>query len=170
MNEAVWPRRQPPAAGPDAAPVGRWTPASPAEVTAARRELAASVEGRAWPPGGAETLETLLLTFEELVSNAVRHGRAPVEVIVTAEGPGWLVAVSDAAAERRPVPAVDREADQGGLGLYLVARTSVAHGWALAGNRKVVWAHVESEPSTTPTGRTPPPRPRGQNIGNRHLA
>ena len=120
MSEEVWPRRQVPAGGPEAALVGRWKPASAADVTAARRHLADAV-GVSCP---AVAVETLLLTFEELVSNAVRHGRAPVEVTVTADGAAWLVAVSDAAVERPPTPAGDRDAARGGLELYLVARTA----------------------------------------------
>jgi hypothetical protein len=50
----------------------------------------------------------------------------------------------DGAGDAAPAPAVDRDAALGGLGLYLVARLSSAHGWAPAeAGRKVVWAEVE---------------------------
>jgi hypothetical protein len=51
--------------------------------------------------------------------------------------------VVDGAGHAPPSPAVDRDAALGGLGLYLVARLSSAHGWTPTGaGRKLVWAHV----------------------------
>jgi hypothetical protein len=68
---------------------------------------------------------------------------------VSATGTGWLLEVIDAAGHTAPAPAIDRDAALGGLGLYLVARLSSAHGWAPAdAGRKVVWAQVEgSDPA-----------------------
>jgi anti-sigma regulatory factor (Ser/Thr protein kinase) len=66
------------------------------------------------PPGEAEDGERLLLAFEELVSNALRHCLPPVTVAVTGVDGGWLIEVSDAAADRPPVPALDRDAAEGG--------------------------------------------------------
>jgi hypothetical protein len=37
---------------------------------------------------------------------------------------------------------VGRDAAQGGLGLYLVARLSAAHGWDVHGEHKVAWCRV----------------------------
>ena len=45
-----------------------------------------------------------------------------------------------------PTPAVDRDPAQGGMGLHLVARMSVAHGWYVDGGCKHVWACL---PTTT---------------------
>jgi hypothetical protein len=39
-----------------------------------------------------------------------------------------------------PAPAVDRDPAHGGLGLHLVARLAVAHGWYVDDDRKHVWA------------------------------
>jgi hypothetical protein len=39
-----------------------------------------------------------------------------------------------------PTPAVGRDPAKGGLGLYLVARLSVAHGWYVDEGCKHVWA------------------------------
>src|SRR3954451_15862251 len=39
-----------------------------------------------------------------------------------------------------PAPAVGRDPAKGGLGLHLVARLSVAHGWYVDGGAKHVWA------------------------------
>ncbi len=87
-------------------------------------------------------LEVLLLTYEELASNAVRHGRAPVVATVTTTDDGWLIDVADSAPERPPAPAIDRDPALGGLGLHLVARLCAAHGWWVERNRKHVWAVV----------------------------
>ena len=68
---------------------------------------------------------------------------AGAEVTVSTTGAGWLLEVLDAAGDTPPTPAVDRDAALGGLGLYLVARLSSAHGWAPThSGRKAVWALV----------------------------
>ena len=47
-------------------------------------------------------VEVLLLAYEELTSNAIRHGRLPV-IMVTTMADGWLIDVVDGAAECAPV-------------------------------------------------------------------
>ena len=84
--------------------------------------------------------EQLVLAFDELASNALRHGERPVVATVIAGSGGWLLDVSDRASEVMPSPAVDRDPAQGGLGLHLVARLSVAHGWYVDDGAKHVWA------------------------------
>ncbi|MDP9392204.1 MAG: ATP-binding protein, partial [Actinomycetota bacterium] len=66
-----------------------------------------------------------------------------VATVVAGSG-GWLIDVSDRAPESMPTPAVDRDPAQGGMGLHLVARLSVAHGWYVDGNAKHVWACMPS--------------------------
>jgi hypothetical protein len=95
-------------------------------------------------PGGTDGGERLLLVFEELVSNGLRHGRPPVGVTVAAVDGGWQLEVSDAAPDQPPTPAVGRDAADGGMGLSMVARISDAHGWAVDGGRKIVWSQVGS--------------------------
>jgi hypothetical protein len=89
--------------------------------------------------------EQLILAFDELASNALRHGESPVVATVVAGSGGWLLDVSDRAPEVMPAPAVDRDPAQGGLGLHLVARLSVAHGWYVDGSCKHVWACLPTE-------------------------
>jgi anti-sigma regulatory factor (Ser/Thr protein kinase) len=84
--------------------------------------------------------ERLVLAFDELASNALRHGENPVVATVVAGSGGWLLDVSDRDPETMPTPAVDRDPAQGGLGLHLVARLAVAHGWYVDGGNKHVWA------------------------------
>jgi Histidine kinase-like ATPase domain len=154
--------------GSGASTVGRWAPASAAELTAHRRQLSAVLHDGHRPPDAREgAVERLLLAFEELASNALRHGGSPVEAVVTSTGTGWLLEVSDAAADSPPVPAIGRDAALGGLGLYLIAQVCSAHGWTTAGDgRKVVWARVDHtrDEAASDAARWVP-RPRGEGDG-----
>lgn len=159
MSETLWAHRPRPATGPGASVVGRWTPANVADLTAHRRQLGAALGANAHTAAG----ERLLLAFEELVSNGLRHGAGTVEVTVTADPDGWLLEVSDDAGNTPPELAVDRDAALGGLGLHLVAQLSAAHGWTADPRtaRKVVWACVELTDRESPADGAPTlPRPR----------
>jgi serine phosphatase RsbU (regulator of sigma subunit)/anti-sigma regulatory factor (Ser/Thr protein kinase) len=145
MSEALWMHRPRQHRGSPVQAVWRGAPTTLAELRAVRLRLRAELGNDGRPPGATDDdLDRMLLVFEELVSNGLRHGGAPVRVAVTAVGSGWLVEVSDAAGDTAPVPAVDRDAALGGLGLYLVAQLSAAHGWTAEDDgRKVVWARVD---------------------------
>jgi len=119
---------------------------SAAELTLSRGRLHRRVLRETLPQESGEgDLDRLLLTFEELTSNGLRHGRPPVRVTVSQGDDGWLIDVTDAATDRTPTPAVGRDPAHGGLGLYLVARLAAAHGWwNEAGRRKHVWALVRT--------------------------
>jgi two-component sensor histidine kinase len=108
-------------------------------------QLGAALHDASRPSAAAEGgVERLVLVFEELVSNAVRHGRPPVEVMLTATGHCWLLEVTDAAGDTPPIRDPQRDPALGGLGLSIIARISGDHGWEPLGNgRKVVWAQVD---------------------------
>jgi anti-sigma regulatory factor (Ser/Thr protein kinase) len=126
------------------------------DVTLHRQHLADVLRGAPGSPGADEdALERLLLAFEELVSNGMRHGRAPVRAAVTAFDGCWLLEVSDADVDRPPAPAVGRDPASGGLGLHLVASICTAHGWQPEGSRKTVWALVEHPLATSAPGGDP---------------
>ena len=142
---AHWEQRPPPDVVPDA--VWRGTPSAAAELTALRAQLRDALHDGPLASGAdADVVDVVLLAFEELASNGLRHGRPPVHVTVattvTATGTGWLIEVSDAAADEPPTPAVGRDPSRGGLGLHLIARLCAAHGWSPRNGRKHVWAHV----------------------------
>jgi anti-sigma regulatory factor (Ser/Thr protein kinase) len=120
-----------------------WRPRRPADLTAMRRQLARAVRASAVPTTcDDEAVERLLLAFEELASNGVRHGGQPVEVRVVAGPDGWLIDVVDADLDAPPTPAIGRDPAKGGLGLHLIARLSAARGWCVRQNRKHVWACI----------------------------
>jgi signal transduction histidine kinase len=152
-DQELWGQRPPPARTAKAAVLGRWQPRSAADLTAHRLQLAEAASAVGHPT--AEAAERLELVFEELVSNALRHGEGTVEVTVSTTGAGWLLEVVDAARDTPPAPAVDRDAALGGLGLYLVARLTSAHGWAPThSGRKAVWALVGFDGSAQSTEET----------------
>ena len=88
----------------------------------------------------ADLDEAVVLAFDEMASNALRHGGGGVRARVQRTARAWLVEVCDSAAQRPPQPAVGRDPSQGGLGLYLIAEMADDHGWHLAGGQKSVWA------------------------------
>src|SRR3954451_12425315 len=140
MSRLAWPLRPLPDGRGE---VWRWDLGTVAELPAARAALRGRLGGAGFvddDPCG----EQVVLAFDELASNALRHGESPVVATVVAGSGGWLLDVSDRAAHVMPAPAVDRDPSQGGLGLHLVARLSVAHGWYVDGSCKHVWACLPS--------------------------
>jgi two-component sensor histidine kinase len=138
-----WPLR----ATPHAEERWAWSPRQLSELASIRRELHGRLVEAAPPPeterdadGQVELHEQLVLSFDELLSNALRHGRAPVGGAVRRIGTAWLLVVSDAAAGAPPHPDPDRDPAQGGLGLRMVADLSADHGWCSDAEHKQVWA------------------------------
>jgi two-component sensor histidine kinase len=158
MSEAPWAHRPLPVLASRVA--GRWSghPVTPAEVSGLRRQLRAALRDGPLAVGVEEDVAKLLLAFEELVSNGLRHGSPPVQVAVTADETGWLLEVSDAAVDRLPIPAAGRDPATGGLGLYMVARLCTAHGWAERNGRKQVWCRIRiaAEQAAAATPGDPP--------------
>jgi anti-sigma regulatory factor (Ser/Thr protein kinase) len=136
----TWTRRPPP----DVSTANRtwdWEITRPAQLTAARTQLRNDLTPDLLPAGAdLDDVDRLLLAFEELASNGLRHGGPPVQVRVVACDSGWLIDVTDERIDASPEPAVDRDPSLGGLGLHLIARLSARFGWAVLGSRKHVWA------------------------------
>jgi anti-sigma regulatory factor (Ser/Thr protein kinase) len=121
--------------------VWHWELRSRRDLTTSRISLRQELTSSRRSAGPTEDeVEMLLLAFEELASNGLRHGRAPVTATVSATPTGWLIDVSDADSTRCPAPAVDRDPAQGGLGLHMVVALSSTHGWSVHAGRKHVWA------------------------------
>jgi anti-sigma regulatory factor (Ser/Thr protein kinase) len=120
--------------------VWRWDLVTIAELPAARAALRVRLGDAGLAAEDDPSGERLVLAFDELASNALRHGQSPVVATVVAGSGGWLIDVSDRAPETMPAPAVDRDPAKGGMGLHMVARLAVAHGWYVDGACKHVWA------------------------------
>src|ERR1700709_477858 len=90
--------------------VWRWKLGTVAELPAARSGLRGLI-GALGFPGDAEdgAAEQLVLAFDELASNALRHGECPVVATVVAGSGGWVLDVSARAARTAPPPAVRRD-------------------------------------------------------------
>jgi anti-sigma regulatory factor (Ser/Thr protein kinase) len=134
--------------------VWRWRLAAVAELPAARAGLRRELGVVGFPRDDEDnSAERLVLAFDELASNALRHGEHPVVATIVAGSGGWLLDVSDRAPESMPQPALDRDPAHGGMGLHLVARMSVAHGWYVDDGAKHVWAclpAVQEQPHAEP--------------------
>jgi len=138
MGRLAWPLRPLPDGRGE---VWRWDLSGLSELPGARAGLRSRLGVVGFPEQVEDTAgERLVLAFDELASNALRHGEAPVVATVVAGSGGWLLDVSDRASDTMPSPAVDRDPAKGGLGLHLVARLSVAHGWYVDAGCKHVWA------------------------------
>ena len=122
---------------PHATPVLRWQLSDVAQLPAMRAEVRRSIEPRGID---ADVLDQLILALDEMASNALRHGGGRVEAALRSTPDGYLIEVSDAAVTQPPVPAVDRDPSEGGLGLYLIARMARLHGWYASNGAKHVWA------------------------------
>jgi two-component sensor histidine kinase len=127
---------------PPIAAVHDWPLTTLGELTLLRMQLRDQSMPHAPPAAHDDDVDRLLLAFEELTSNGLRHGKAPVHVTVTTTADGWLIDVTDAATDQPPTPAIDRDPANGGLGLHLVARLCASHGWSVDTNRKHVWAYI----------------------------
>lgn len=138
----VWPSASPPPADPALA----WDLREVAELPRVRAELRrhslAHPHGRpaADPETAADLRDQLILALDEMASNALRHGGGGVRAAVRLTPDAYLIEVTDQAATAPPSPAVGRDPSEGGLGLYLIAEMSSAHGWYVSDGAKHVWA------------------------------
>src|SRR6202012_4904413 len=102
--------------GPAPGPVWNWQPVSLADLTALRMQLRTALANGARLPGSRDgDVDPLLHVVDELTSNGLRHGRAPVRLEVATTDDGWLVEVSDADPGHPPSPARGRDPAAGGL-------------------------------------------------------
>lgn len=108
----------------------------PAAVSRARRLTAGRL--RAW---GLERLVTSLeLAASELVTNAVRHGKEPIELIMALLADRVRVEVHDHGGGQPAIrPAQPTGPEIGGWGLYMVDQLVDAWGTHTTGNHTIVW-------------------------------
>ena len=145
--------------------VWHWQLESMPVVSRVRADLRARVGHPSVSSGSTDDArDGLLLVFEELASNALRHGGGDVRALVVAGPRGWLLDLSDEAPDRPPIPAVDRDPALGGMGLHLVAQLSTDYGWEGRPGRKHVWARLPSGVGTQDRTEDRLPAPRSPEI------
>jgi anti-sigma regulatory factor (Ser/Thr protein kinase) len=145
--------------------VWHWQLATMHGVSRVRSDLRARIAHPSVAAGSTDDArDGLLLVFEELASNALRHGGGDVRAAVVVCSNGWLLDLSDEAPDRPPIPAVDRDPALGGMGLHLVAQLSLEYGWERRPGRKHVWARLpsgRSEGADRQRNQLPEPRAPG---------
>src|SRR3954447_18521114 len=146
--------------------VWHWQLSSMPVVSRVRSDLRARIAHPSVSTGSTDDArDGLLLVFEELASNALRHGGGDVRALVVAGTGGGVLDVSDEAPARPPIPAVDRDPALGGMGLHLVAQLSLDYGWEGRPGRKHVWARLPSGRDELEPLRQHLPEPRSPEIG-----
>ncbi|MFB4302313.1 ATP-binding protein [Actinomadura sp. NTSP31] len=111
-------------------------PDDPAQVAAVRVRIREVL--REW--GHAAGADVVLLLADELVANALTHGRPPVHLRLEADtAAGTLRCEVSDADPRPPRRRSPGECDEHGYGLLLVQALSVARGWHPTAGGKVVW-------------------------------
>lgn len=114
----------------------------PEQVAEARRLVAGYLRER-----GDDDGEVAVLLVSELVTNAILHGRAPLELRASADGTAVRVEIHDQDPTRPPVLKHDADLTEvGGRGLQLVDTLADRWGWSEheAGDGKVVWFELDA--------------------------
>ena len=117
-----------------------------AELSKLRARVRTALTGRSnvVHPEVEQWSERMVLIVDELASNALRHGGAPVAAALHRADDQWLIAVDDSLPRMPPMPAQGRDPGLGGFGLYLVADLSSEHGWCPETAAKTVWAVIQA--------------------------
>ncbi|HEY0360196.1 MAG TPA: ATP-binding protein [Mycobacteriales bacterium] len=121
--------------------VGHWSVDDGHAMRRVRTEVAAEAPGAADPCLTSSPARRIELVFSELVSNALRHGGAPVQVTLFRMDDRWLIDVADG-SPTPPAPRVASRFDAGGRGLLIISRLADRCGWTLVDGVKHVWAEV----------------------------
>ncbi|MFB4317176.1 ATP-binding protein [Actinomadura sp. 21ATH] len=147
----------------------RWVlPAAPASPARARALTARALAG--WNVGTPEDRDDVVLMVDELVANAVVHGRGPVRLRLRLDAAHLTaeVADDDPAAPAPPGRGPSDQAENG-RGLMLVGALASAFGTRPEGPGKTVWftRHLNHHPATTtaPAPAQAQPLPAGPDPG-----
>jgi anti-sigma regulatory factor (Ser/Thr protein kinase) len=153
VSGLVWPSAPVPTEDGD---VWRWELPTVHDASRVRMDLRARLAHPSLAARSTEDArEGLLLVFEELASNALRHGGGAVDAMITTTPSGWVVVLTDGSPDAPPRPEIDRDPAFGGMGLPMVAQLSIDFGWRSEPGRKRVWARL---PSGLTASTVPHPR------------
>jgi anti-sigma regulatory factor (Ser/Thr protein kinase) len=127
----------------------RFVPSHESTVREARRFVAGTLARWAVP---RRAVHTVVLLVSELVTNAVVHGRPPIELRLRQTSTHVVIEVHDCASflprKLRPTPD-----DEHGRGLQLVNLLSDRRGSRPTGHGKSVWCVVSTGPAASARGR-----------------
>jgi signal transduction histidine kinase len=137
VTQAGWVK----AAVPSGTRVGRWSVPDCHAMRRVRAEVTAEAPGGTDPSLTTSPARRIELVFSELVSNALRHGGAPVQVSLFRVDGRWLIDVADG-SPTPPAPRVAGRFDKGGRGLLIISRLADRCGWTTVNGVKHVWAEV----------------------------
>lgn len=113
--------------------------ADPGQVALARQLVSGYVREQ-----GHDEEDVAVLLVSELVTNAIVHGRGPLELRARVGGDALRVEVHDADPGRLPALTADLDpTDVRGRGLHLVDILADRWGWSESVQGKVVWFELD---------------------------
>lgn len=117
--------------------VSRSLPAEPAAVSEARSVVRLSLE-----PTDQELVEVVVLLADEVVTNAIVHGKGPIDLDVEANEERVKVMVGDR-SEAQPLPRLPERYAEDGRGLSIVE--AIASRWGVSPTEvgKSVWFEID---------------------------
>ncbi|MEV5508722.1 SpoIIE family protein phosphatase [Streptomyces orinoci] len=126
--------------------IAEWDmPCEPAAVAPVRNACVRRLED--W--GLEELTFSTELILSELITNAVRHGGEPIAVRLLWDQHTLICEVSDGSSTS-PRPRIAKASDEGGRGLFLVARLAQRWGTRYTPTGKVIWAEQSLHDGATP--------------------
>jgi anti-sigma regulatory factor (Ser/Thr protein kinase) len=114
-----------------------------AEIRTARRLVRAATQVGAAQTGSDLDVDGAELVVSELVTNAILHGTAPIELSVdTDEGHCLRIAVSDGDPSPLADPGPPALHQTGGRGLWIIGAVARQWGWTPTSHGKQVWCEL----------------------------
>jgi anti-sigma regulatory factor (Ser/Thr protein kinase) len=117
--------------------IQHWTlPAETGSASVGRTLVAAAI-------GDSASIDDIILTTSELVTNAVKHGDGPVDLTLTHSSGTIRIEAASAFAGSEPTPRPAADDDPGGRGLALVEALASRWGWERRAHVLRVWAEFD---------------------------